>query len=111
MPLLPVPEAPAPEPEATENFAAPGGVDELARPRVQPEFVLPREGTGKSGWKVQFDLLIDAEGKVVRVENVEANAPTEVVGAVLASFYTLPFEPARLAGQPVASRQRFEVQP
>ena len=34
-----------------------------------------------------------------------------MIGAVLAAFYTTPFEPARLAGAPVPVRQTFEVGP
>jgi hypothetical protein len=89
-------------------FLDPGGVDQTARPLVDPEYDPPRTITH---WVVEFDLLIDATGKAVRVENVSEGAPRDIIGAVLAAFYTVPYAPARLAGQPVAIRQRFSVQP
>jgi len=111
----PVPLAslePPPAPPADDSaFLDPGGVDEPARTLREPDFYLPGGATPVGGWQVQFDLLIDAQGKVVRVENVSEGAPTDVIGAVLAAFYVTPFEPAKLAGQPVAIRQRFEVRP
>jgi hypothetical protein len=100
-------EAGPPEP----TFVEAGGVDEVARPLTEPQFNLPGRGASVVSWKIEFDLLIDSEGKAVRVDNVVANAPGEVVGAVLAAFYVLRFEPAKLAGQPIAIRQRFEVHP
>jgi hypothetical protein len=112
-----VPEAPPADPAQPAEmpdsaFLDPGGVDQMARPAVNPEIVLPKSGSGKAlNWVISFDLLIDATGKVVRVENISDGAPGEVIGEVLAAFFTVPYEPARLAGQPVAIRQRFSVQP
>jgi hypothetical protein len=104
--------APPPVPPADDGFMDAGGVDESARPLREPSFFLPNGGRSPvGGWEVQFDLLIDAQGKVIRVENVSEGAPRDIIGAVLAAFYVLPFEPAKLAGQPVAIRQRFEVKP
>ena len=85
-------------------------MDQPARLLREPDFYLPGNATVLN-WQIHFDLLIDAQGKVVRVDNVSEGAPREVIGAVLAAFYTSPFEPARLAGEPVAVRQRFEVGP
>ncbi|MDB5803161.1 MAG: hypothetical protein JWN73_483 [Betaproteobacteria bacterium] len=93
------------------TFAEAGGVDEVARPLTEPKFNLPGRSASVVNWKIEFDLLIDSDGKVVRVDNVVANAPGEVVGGVLAAFFVLRFEPAKLAGQPIAIRQRFEVHP
>ncbi|HEX4330209.1 MAG TPA: hypothetical protein VH105_25700 [Burkholderiales bacterium] len=111
----PVPLAspdPQPAPLADDSaFLDAGGVDEPARALREPDFYLPGGAKLVGGWQVQFDLLIDAQGKVVRVENVSDGAPRDVIGAVLAAFYVTPFEPAKLAGQPVAIRQRFEVRP
>jgi hypothetical protein len=108
-----------PEPAATppvsalpddSGFVDAGGVDEPARLLREPDFYLPN-GQAVLNWQIHFDLLIDAQGKVVRVDNVSEGAPRDVIGAVLVAFYAAPFEPARLAGQPVAVRQRFEVGP
>lgn len=119
-PLAPIaPDAPEQKTDAPTDlpdsaFAEPGGVDEMARPLREPEFSLPDLGIDprtSAKWVIEFDLLIDAQGKVVRVANVSEGLPRNIVGAVLAAFYVLPFEPAKLAGQPVAIRQRFEVRP
>jgi hypothetical protein len=110
-PLIAEPSAPSPASLTEENFTGPGGVDEEAKPLREPEFALPWGVSSLPGWKVRFDLLIDAQGKVIRVDAVDSNAPAPVIGAVLAAFFVLPFEPAKLAGRPIASRQRFEVNP
>lgn len=99
--------APAELPDSA--FMDPGGVDEMARPLVEPEYAAPR---ASHHWVIEFDLLIDATGKPVRVANVSGGgASREIIGAVLEGFFTVPYEPAKLAGQPVAIRQRFSVQP
>jgi hypothetical protein len=104
--------APAPMPALPndQGFADAGGVDEPARLLREPDFYLPNGQTALN-WQINFDLLIDAQGKVVRVDNVSEGAPRDVIGAVLMAFFNSPFEPARLAGEPVAVRQRFEVGP
>ena len=101
---------PAERPDSA--FMDPGGVDQMARPLVEPQMVLPTAPSGgRLNWVVSFDLLIDEQGKAVRVENVSAALPRDIIDQVLVAFYTAPYEPARLAGRPVAIRQRFSVQP
>lgn len=104
--------APVPAPALPDErgFVDAGGVDEPARLLREPDFFLPNGQTALD-WQISFDLLIDAQGKVVRVDNISEGAPRDVIGAVLVAFYSSTFEPARLAGQPVAVRQRFEVGP
>lgn len=84
-------------------------MDELPRPLREPNLLLPKLDKSRAGnWRFHFDLLIDAQGKVVRVENISGGAPREVIGAVLLAFYQVPYMPAKLAGQSVAARWRIE---
>lgn len=100
----------APRPVVPDELYLPRALLTVAPKALNPVVIdYPRFDGETDFYRGEFDLFIDADGKVNRVALVTAELPGILAGAVHDAFKTASFAPGERDGLPVPARIRIEV--